>query len=206
MKTKELIEMLQEADPSGDLEVCVDNMDIHFAEVQEAYYDGCLQVLDRDRSCQFYNVVGVRILDSGWKVCLHTLSLADAILNKPDVEVDLSSLAPSRRRGTEEYVERIRSAVKKMKEDVEREHFVKWAVAFIRENIPLDDSKFDLSQKASDFFDGNLSSKDPVPGDIPVLGESHNSRREKQWGREVKFEFDGFDVHLRLERPEKVSA
>ena len=32
MKTNKLIELLQKADPSGDLEVCIDNHDIHFVE------------------------------------------------------------------------------------------------------------------------------------------------------------------------------
>jgi len=30
MKVKELIRRLQEADPSGEIEACVDNIDIHF--------------------------------------------------------------------------------------------------------------------------------------------------------------------------------
>ncbi len=52
MKTKELIRQLQREDPSGELECCVDNSDIFFVEHLPAYYDGCLEVLVRDKSSE----------------------------------------------------------------------------------------------------------------------------------------------------------
>ena len=45
MKTKDLIKRLHECDPSGELDVCVDNEDINSVHAMEAYYDGKLQVL-----------------------------------------------------------------------------------------------------------------------------------------------------------------
>lgn len=48
MKTKKLIELLNQCDPSGELEVCLDNIDICSVGREPAYYDGALQVLIRN--------------------------------------------------------------------------------------------------------------------------------------------------------------
>ena len=50
MKSKELIRLLQEEDPSGEVEVCVQNFDILGIHTEPAYWDGSLQVLMRDAS------------------------------------------------------------------------------------------------------------------------------------------------------------
>ena len=77
MKTKELIRQLQDADPSGEIEVCVGNVDIHFVERLEAYYDGTLQVLTRDETRKGYKIVGGKYKRTGSKINLHTLSISD---------------------------------------------------------------------------------------------------------------------------------
>jgi hypothetical protein len=93
MKTRELVRLLREADPSGDMDVvAADNSDIHFVEVQPAYHDGLGQALARDEECNFYNVTGGRFLVSGHKVRLHALSIRDAIRDRPDMPVDLSEI------------------------------------------------------------------------------------------------------------------
>jgi hypothetical protein len=91
MKTRELIRQLQQADPSGELECCVDNHDIHFVRSQEAYWDGRLQVLARDPAkAPYYNVVGAKITAKGSKVVIVCLSIEDALCNDPSMPVDLS--------------------------------------------------------------------------------------------------------------------
>ena len=88
MKTKDLIAALQAADPSGEIEVCVGNHDIHFVSVEPAYYDGCFQVLKRDESkTDCWNVTGAEIRSSGWKLVLHPMSIEDLLTDMPDVEV-----------------------------------------------------------------------------------------------------------------------
>jgi len=87
MKTKELIRLLQEADPSGEEDVCIDNEDIHFVELNEAYWDGCLQVLTRDESTEYYNVIGAKYTSKGFKINLRTLSIEEAMLNDPELPV-----------------------------------------------------------------------------------------------------------------------
>jgi hypothetical protein len=80
MKTHELIQRLQEADPNGDMECCVDNHDILFVERQSAFYDGELEILVRDPSRRLhYDVVGGIIRRTGYKLRIHVWSLEDAI-------------------------------------------------------------------------------------------------------------------------------
>lgn len=94
MKTKELIRRLQEADPSGEVECCVGNLDILFVSKEPAYYDGRLQVLERDASKEpYYNVVGAKIVGSGAKMQIHTLSIEDALVDHPDMPVECDANA-----------------------------------------------------------------------------------------------------------------
>lgn len=88
MKTKDLIAALQKEDPTGELECCVGNIDIHFVSQEPAYYDGSLQVLERDMTNQYYNIIGAKFVRSGSKVQIHTLSIEEAILEHPDMLVD----------------------------------------------------------------------------------------------------------------------
>lgn len=88
MKTKELIKRLQEADPSGEVEVCVGNEDILFVAKAPAYYDGCFQVLKRDPSLEpYYNVCGVEIRGSGEKLVIHPHGLEWALVDNPEMPV-----------------------------------------------------------------------------------------------------------------------
>ena len=58
MKTSELIRLLQEADPSGEVECCIDNHDIYSVELWPAFYDGALEILVRDPSLRpYYDIV-----------------------------------------------------------------------------------------------------------------------------------------------------
>jgi hypothetical protein len=88
MKTRDLITALQEADPTGEEEVAVGNEDIHFVDVEPAYYDGCLQVLKRDEAkTDCYNIIGGEIRSGGKKIVVHTLSLRWMLLDTPDAPV-----------------------------------------------------------------------------------------------------------------------
>lgn len=50
MKTKDLIKHLQEIDPKGEFEVCIENSDIEYIDVLPAYYDGRITVIkERDK-------------------------------------------------------------------------------------------------------------------------------------------------------------
>lgn len=109
MKTKDLISALQAADPSGELEVCCGNTDIHFVNVEPAYYDGCLQVLTRDptKTGRCYDIIGAEYRSSGMKVVIHDLSVASAVWNSPDMPVNYDS--DHSRRNYEHQVEKWRA-------------------------------------------------------------------------------------------------
>lgn len=96
MKTAELIRRLQEADPTGELPVCVGNVDVYFVQTLPAYYDGQLQQLVHDEGKRpYYSVVGAKITRRGTKVDIVTHSIRDALLDHPDmpVECDEPSMA-----------------------------------------------------------------------------------------------------------------
>jgi hypothetical protein len=76
MKTKDLIAQLQVADPTGEEHCCIGNADIWSVNVEPAYYDGCLQVIERDQVNRPLRGHRVR---SGYKVVLSPLFLHDAL-------------------------------------------------------------------------------------------------------------------------------
>jgi len=89
MKVKELIRQLQEADPTGEIEACVGNIDIHFVSREPAYYDGSLQILKRDpaRTGRCYDICGAEITNEGHKIQINTLSVRGAIWEDPELPV-----------------------------------------------------------------------------------------------------------------------
>lgn len=87
MKTKELIRQLMEQDPSGEEEVCVNNVDIHFVQREPACWDGHHQVLIRDESNPYYNVIGAEYRSDGIKINITPLSIHGVIYNDPDTPV-----------------------------------------------------------------------------------------------------------------------
>jgi hypothetical protein len=87
MQVRELIRLLQEADPTGDEQVSVGNSDIHFVGVEPGYWDGCLQVLKRDDACEYYNIVGAEFRSNCKKIVINALSIRDALFNDPAMPV-----------------------------------------------------------------------------------------------------------------------
>jgi hypothetical protein len=90
MKTKELIRRLQEADPTGEVECCVGNLDIYDIYQIGAYYDGALQVLIHDESKRdkSWSVIGAKMKGNGTKVQINTLSIEDVIYDTVETEAD----------------------------------------------------------------------------------------------------------------------
>ena len=114
MKVKTLIEKLQDFDP--DLEVCIGNADIHFVSKQPAYWDGYLQVLERDESItEYYNIIGAEYSQNDDKVSIHTLSIRSAIWNDPDMPVECYN------KEQEEMVAEWRKEVKDFDKELDKE-------------------------------------------------------------------------------------
>ncbi len=87
MKTKELIRQLMEQDPTGEEEVCVNNVDIHFVQREPACWDGHHQVLIRDESNPYYNIIGAEYRSEGIKINITPLSIHSAIYCDPKMFV-----------------------------------------------------------------------------------------------------------------------
>lgn len=183
MKTKELIRQLQEADPSGEIEVAVGNTDIHFLELQPAYYDGPLQVLSRDLNSKYYNITGVTYKRTGSKICIHTLSASDVISQDDDAIIDYSELSEESRIATKKAHDSLREFVSDIENELELEHFLKWAKKQA-EKLTVDTE--DIKAVASNFFKKHISRNDPLPeGGIP-LGKNYIETREQQWNEKYQ--------------------
>lgn len=183
MKTKELIRQLIEADPSGEEEVCVGNCDIHFIENLPAYYDGSLQVLQRDENCKFYNIIGGKYKRTGRKIQIHTLSISDAISNRQEIPVDYSELAADQQISTKKAHDDLREWHKKLDNELECQYFCEWAkdeAKKITANIE------DIKYIAEGFFKKNVSPEDPFPEGGISLGQSYITTRKQQWAKKFQ--------------------
>lgn len=114
MKTKKLIELLQEADPSGERECVVGNHDILDVSAEPGYWDGAYEVLIREEENPFYNVIGAKITTKGIKVVINTLSIKSAIWESDSygehfpVEIDTTYVRPESNQRYHDLVEKWR--------------------------------------------------------------------------------------------------
>lgn len=111
MKTNELIRLLQEADPSGEVECCIDNHDIYSVELWPAFYNGFLEILVRDPSLRpYYDVVGGIIRRTGQKIRLRSLPLEDAVWDAVDKDfpIDIEETHVETRQHIEKEVQKWR--------------------------------------------------------------------------------------------------
>lgn len=87
MKSKDVISLLLELDPTGEIEVCVGNIDIFDISLEPAYYDGCYQRLIRDPENEYYNIIGGEYISEGMKICIDGMALKNAIWNNPELPI-----------------------------------------------------------------------------------------------------------------------
>jgi len=87
MKTKKLIALLNEVDPTGEMHVTVGKEDIYFLHQSPSSYDGYVQKLILDESCEFYNIVGAEFPKED-HITLVTVGLKWALLDDPDLPID----------------------------------------------------------------------------------------------------------------------
>lgn len=189
MKTKDLVKILTDKDPSGELEVCVNNLDILYVERLPGYYDGASQVFQRDSSGV---VTGASFNRGKDKVQISTLSILDLIFHYDNIEIDYSSLSEK----SAESLKKLYEDHLKWKEDLslrhELEDFQRWVLDKIRsvsEDLPSDFA--DYKSEAEDFFkEKNLSFNLPLKS---LPNKNYIECRREQWDSlyEVSFK-DGF--------------
>ena|ERR1700742_1628707 len=110
MKTKDLIRLLNELDPTGEGHACIGNKDILSAHWEGSYYDGCLQVLKREGDFYEPDIVGAEIRSKGRKLVIEPWSISDALWNEPDMPVAFDG--DFARKNYAEQVEKWRTEVK----------------------------------------------------------------------------------------------
>jgi hypothetical protein len=127
MNTRELIEALQKEDPTGECEVIVGGRPIYFVEKLEGYYDGCYQKLITDESKKpYYCVEGIEFLDSGYKLCLHTLGFTDVLWTNPEAIMDTSKLRSAHSKESyDQCIAKTRKDVNEFGDKLDREFFAK---------------------------------------------------------------------------------
>lgn len=203
MKTKDLIRELQEADPFGEMECCVQNSDIHFVDLEPAYYDGYLQVLKRSDS-KYYNIIGAKYTSQGSKVVIHPLSISDAIFEQEDLPVEFEDLSPGNAEYYRQHVEKRRKETREINDDVELSFFNGYLIKRLV-NYGEDFSEEAVRQAAKEFYEENMSYLDAMPKDIaqkgmPVDGQpglSFYQRRCLQWDQEIAVDFEDGKLKLR---------
>ena len=177
MKTKDLIAALQKKDPSGEIECCVGNADIHFLSVEPAYWDGRLQILHRDHSKDpYYNIVGAKRTSKGSKVVLHVYSIEDYISDNPeDAKVDYSECGnDASAQSYRESDERVRQTTLAIQLDVTIGGFFRWASGILASLKP--DSKPDhFKRYCSEFFVANRTLLEAYP-QLPTKQEKHGEQ------------------------------
>lgn len=207
MKTSELIRRLQEADPSGEMECCVENADIHFVGVEPAYWDGCLQVLVHDPAkAPYYDIVGAKYVSRGKKLVISTLSISDAIFDNEDLPVDYSELEESWRKRYAEWVDHRRKETRDISNGVEKDYFVQYIVQRFAYQMARDFEPEEVKAEATKFYEANMTYKDAMPDDILTFKKkledgkevwpSWNERRRMQWDREIKLDFENGKIKL----------
>ena len=92
MTTAELIKLLQQADPDGTTPVCIDNADIYFVDRMPAFWDGRLEQLvhDETKRGKAWSIVGARVIRSGEKIKIKSLSIQEVFIDHPDLPVECS--------------------------------------------------------------------------------------------------------------------
>jgi len=118
MKTSDLIRRLQEADPTGELECVAGGEDVYFVQRLPMYYDGLpiLLVHDPAKRDREWSIVGLKVPDSGEKVCINTLGVSEVFLDQPDTPVEYEG-DPNRQR-TQDRIEKARAEAKALQENL----------------------------------------------------------------------------------------
>ena len=173
MKSRDLINLLQTLDPSGETEVCVGNLDITHVDREPAYYDGACQVLIKDNSNQ---IVGGKYVTKGYKIVIHYNSIDYFVGEFADLqlpfEVDYSNLTVDAQKTKEKHKLIIQQNLE-LHDKIELDIFKNW----VRSKIPNTYDRNDLDDTIEKFFKDNLNYSLP----LPAGNGSYSDRRMEQW-------------------------
>lgn len=178
MKTKELIEILQKADPSGECHVRVAGGMPWFAERKEGYWDGMYTYIEGDKL--IYST-------EGQKVDLHIMELEDWVERyrknwEDKIEFRLGYLDPSDKieavkKDAREFAEYMNELEESMDERFLEEMKEKlqngWKIVDYSEDGKINPTKI--------FFEKGLKREQFIIGYIRLLSKGHFKKEGKEW-------------------------
>jgi hypothetical protein len=115
MKTSKLIQMLQNIDPSGELDVVVGNRDINYIEHLPAYYDGAAQIMELDENERAKKCI---IKRAGDKIQIKVFDLDWVFLDNPNFPIDYDAWCTQHEK---DWIEKKRTEAKKIIEESQNE-------------------------------------------------------------------------------------
>jgi hypothetical protein len=203
MKSKELIRLIQEEDPTGEVEVCIGNADIFSVHTQAAYWDGKLQILKRDPAkAPYYDIVGARYTTKGSKMVITAMSIVDVLSDNPDAEIDYSELGDTTAAHYKEQDDKTRALARHIERRCELNMFQRWAKGKAEVILPGYDEE-QLMTEAEHFYDANLKPDDPLPNLPPKQHKdgyswypSVSERRVYQWDESITIGWSGLDFEF----------
>lgn len=177
MKTKELIQLLQEEDPSGEIDVVVGNQAISFIENLPYFYDGRKQEVHLKNG----DIYKLSYANSGSKIKIHTYDFDTIVYDREGkIEVDCSALPEYNRDKTIERYKKIAEASKRHRQEMELEDFCKWVICLARERFGEINEEELKGEAVKMFINEKMSHNDPFPADSNMY-DSYCQRRETQW-------------------------
>lgn len=208
MKGKELIKLLQEIDPTGEIEVSVGNIDIWDVHQEPAYWDGKLQLLVHDESKKpYFDIVGGKYVVSGSKIVITPMSITEVLWSDPEAVIDYSELETNTVLGSSEYRKHdnaTRQASRDVTLRVEIDAFTRWLAKQcnkLRPGCANDTYEKDMAYSSEQFFKKYLSPDDPLKvlpqkkeslsGKEYEVWPSVNDRRESGWDDRIEVYWRG---------------
>jgi hypothetical protein len=196
MKTKEVIKLLQEEDPSGELEVSIGGVDILFIEALPYYYDGRQQVLVKNEKG---NVIGGRYTESGNKVVIHYRGFSDYIWDDENFQIEYGS---EHTKKFKEHHDKIRQQGIDCREEMDLRYFTQYIKDKLKDKV---DELSDIDDISKDFYLKHYNRNTPIPEDIraPIqeggrqVWHGYVVMRNLQWDREVEIIDEGLDIILK---------
>lgn len=141
MKTKDLIKLLQEEDPSGETEVVIDDgRDIFYLDTLPGYWDGNYTTLIRDSSKKpYYDIIGAKYRSDGTKIKIKGMSWEDVLENDPDFSIEVIDIGVYKKMQKE--VDKYREEIKEINEKFKKKFKFK---IDIEENIVQNKEEYKL--------------------------------------------------------------
>jgi hypothetical protein len=186
MKTKELIARLQAADPTGETHCCIGNADIWDVNVEPAFYDGALQVLEFDEDNR--PIRGTRV-EQGSKLNLQSISISEALFSYPDFKVIYASELDRQR--YEHYDLERRRQTARIDYEVDLRDFQDWVFRKIQgiRRVPIGWVER-IEKAAKEFYDTTF--KSPDEGVTGKIGKSWHDCCEEYWEATIDVDWDNY--------------